>query len=139
MQETDTDIQSVMDRGRGERVGQAAARRKRALLEKLRLLIGLVSGKVIRNPITQISLRVMLRRENDQKNKPNQRKKIICRKKQNCSQSSLPAAPSVPTSHPRRFCIFGFPTIKLHPRGIYNAFPHLFQIPQPPPIPISPP
>lgn len=42
MQETDTDIQSIMDRGRGERVGQAAARRKRALLEKLRLLIGLV-------------------------------------------------------------------------------------------------
>jgi len=63
MQETDTDIQSIMDRGRGERVGQAAARRKRALLEKLRLLIGLVSGKAIRNPITQISLQVMLLRK----------------------------------------------------------------------------
>jgi len=75
MQETDTDIQSIMDRGRGERVGQAAARRKRALLEKLRLLIGLVSGKAIRNPITQISLQVMLLR------KKNQKKKFICRKK----------------------------------------------------------
>lgn len=69
MQETDTDIQSIMDRGRGERVGQAAARRKRALLEKPRLLIGLVSGKAIRNPITQISLQVTLPRKNHQKKK----------------------------------------------------------------------
>lgn len=80
MQETDTDIQSIMDRGRGERVGQAAARRKRALLEKLRLLIGLVSGKAIRNPITQISLQVMLLRKN------NQKKKHLQKKTQNCSQ-----------------------------------------------------
>lgn len=64
MQETDTDIQSIMDRGRGERVGQAAARRKRALLEKLRLLIGLVSGKAVRNPITQISLHEMFLTKN---------------------------------------------------------------------------
>lgn len=116
MQETDTDIQSIMDRGRGERVGQAAARRKRALLEKLRLLIGLVSGKAIRNPITQISLQVMLLRKNNQKKSFAERNKTVT------NNPSPPPRPCPPPT-PGGFASLVSPPLNDTPEGFTMPFP----------------